>query len=285
MNENKLQLNILLAKTLLFLSTITLVVLSAYYSIIGLSNLFAGKKLFVAIMAAGFQLSKVTVLSILTLKWKQLYKTIKLYFILSALALVLISSSGIYGYLSQAYYLTLKDANMVQNKTLVLQNKQKILVQRKNNIITQNNNLEQQIKELKKDSDNFVIQLQTMSVLQNYTERKMDNLNRINQIDLQIFTLSDSILTVTNSIDNQNSGTFIQIAKLFNVSIDQVAQFFLFLIIFIFDPLAVLFVIVINLDLFKKKKKNNLNLYDTSQVKEINNVSVQDTEQSSKKKL
>lgn len=285
MNENKLQLNILLAKILLFLSTITLVVLSAYYSIIGLSNLFAGKKLFVAIMAAGFQLSKVTVLSILTLKWKQLYKTIKLYFILSALALVLISSSGIYGYLSQAYYLTLKDANMIQNKTLVLQNKQKVLVQRKNNILIQNNSLEQQIKELKKDSDNFVIQLQTMSVLQNYTERKIDNLNRINQIDLQIFTLSDSILTVTNSIDNQNSGTFIQIAKLFNVSIDQVAQFFLFLIIFIFDPLAVLFVIVINLDLFKKKKKNNLNLYDTSQVKEINNVSVQDTEQSSKKKL
>lgn len=282
MNENKLQLNILLAKTLLFLSTITLVVLSAYYSIIGLSNLFAGKKLFVAIMAAGFQLSKVTVLSILTLKWKQLYKTIKLYFILSALALVLISSSGIYGYLSQAYYLTLKDANMVQNKTLVLQNKQKILVQRKNNILIQNNSLEQQIKELKKDSDNFVIQLQTMSVLQNYTERKIDNLNKINQIDLQIFTLSDSILTVTNSIDNQNSGTFIQIAKLFNVSIDQVAQFFLFLIIFIFDPLAVLFVIVINLDLFKKKKNK---LYDTIQAKEINDVSVQGTEQSSKKKL
>lgn len=282
MNENKLQLNILLAKILLFLSTITLVVLSAYYSIIGLSNLFAGKKLFVAIMAAGFQLSKVTVLSILTLKWKQLYKTIKLYFILSALALVLISSSGIYGYLSQAYYLTLKDANMIQNKTLVLQNKQKVLVQRKNNILIQNNSLEQQIKELKKDSDNFVIQLQTMSVLQNYTERKIDNLNRINQIDLQIFTLSDSILTVTNSIDNQNSGTFIQIAKLFNVSIDQVAQFFLFLIIFIFDPLAVLFVIVINLDLFKKKKNK---LYDTIQAKEINDVSVQDTEQSSKKKL
>jgi len=61
-NTNKLIL-------LIYVSAFLVVALSGYFSVVGISALFSGKKIFAAVMAISFELSKITIISILSQKW------------------------------------------------------------------------------------------------------------------------------------------------------------------------------------------------------------------------
>ena len=75
---------------------------AAFYSVSGLSKLFAGASLEVIIMATSLEISKLVIVSLLYQYRESIPKLLKYYLTSSAVVLVLITSMGIYGFLSAA---------------------------------------------------------------------------------------------------------------------------------------------------------------------------------------
>ena len=76
---------------------------AAFYSVSGLSKLFAGASLAVIIMASSLEISKLVTASLLYQYWDKLNKLLRTYLTIATIVLVLITSMGIYGFLSAAY--------------------------------------------------------------------------------------------------------------------------------------------------------------------------------------
>ena len=76
---------------------------AAYYSIVGLMAIFAGAKLAIAIMGVVLEIGKLVVASWTFQNWKTSPFSIRSYFIVAVIVLMLITSLGIFGFLSRAH--------------------------------------------------------------------------------------------------------------------------------------------------------------------------------------
>lgn len=79
---------------------------AAYFSIWGLSQLFAGASTAVIIMASVLEVGKIVTTTALHNYWNKLAKALRIYLTISVVVLMLITSAGIYGFLSNAYQST-----------------------------------------------------------------------------------------------------------------------------------------------------------------------------------
>lgn len=254
---------------LIYVSAFLVVALSGYFSVVGISALFSGKKIFAAVMAISFELSKVTIISILSQKWDQIRKSIRTYMLMAAFFLVVISSSGIYSYLTDAYQLTLHKAIKSELK---LQN----ISQKYNTLSSQKQQLTNQIKSI--DSQIESINTASISLSKNITDRNVSiisstqrqNTNTILQLQKQKTLLYNQIVKIDSSLSNYSDSKFEestadqlkqvgplkQMSILFNTSLDNVVKFFLFIIILIFDPIGIIFLNLINkLEIVKTNNK------------------------------
>ena len=84
------------------LSALSVSASAAVYSVTGLSMLFAGASTAVMIMAASLEVAKLVIASLLYQYWNKLNKVLRIYLTIAATVLILITSAGIYGYLSSA---------------------------------------------------------------------------------------------------------------------------------------------------------------------------------------
>ena len=96
---------------------------AAFYSVSGLSKLFAGASLEVIIMATSLEISKLVIVSLLYQYRKSIPKLLKYYLTTAAVVLVLITSMGIYGFLSAAYQETASKAGTVNAQISLLETK------------------------------------------------------------------------------------------------------------------------------------------------------------------
>ena len=92
-----------LMSTLLFLTAFVLSGIAAYYSVIGIIAIFSAAMIPVAIMASSLEVAKLVVASWLYRYWKHIPILMKAYFTLSLVVLMLITSMGIFGFLSKAH--------------------------------------------------------------------------------------------------------------------------------------------------------------------------------------
>ena len=118
-------------KWLVFISAMAIVGMSGYYSVFGISSLFAGKRLFAGIMAGALELGKITTTTHLTRNWKMIGKSFRTYFVLATVILTLISSAGIYSYLTDAYYLTSQKMRVVDTSLNTLDSEEETLIEEK----------------------------------------------------------------------------------------------------------------------------------------------------------
>jgi hypothetical protein len=86
-----------------FIVAISISIVAAYYSIVGLTAIFAAAVIPVIIMGTVLEIGKITTAVWLHLNWKKANKLIKLYLVSSTLVLMLITSMGIFGFLSRAH--------------------------------------------------------------------------------------------------------------------------------------------------------------------------------------
>ena len=109
--------------TIIALSALSVSASAAFYSVSGLSKLFAGATFEVIIMAGSLEVAKLVIASLLYQYWDKLNKLLRAYLTLAAVILVLITSMGIYGFLSAAYQETYTKLSIKENQVKFLEQK------------------------------------------------------------------------------------------------------------------------------------------------------------------
>jgi hypothetical protein len=236
------------------LAALTVAGCAAFFSVTGLALLFSGASLAVGVMGTSLEIAKLVSASYLHRYWDTTNKLLRTYLLMGVLILVIITSAGIFGFLSNAYQSTSLKSDVVSREIGVFQSK-----------ITQN---EQQIAQLNSQMGNLQQNSGTLlgsGKVNNRLIRSIDNRDKqISKLSTKIGVLNDSMAVWNikiNEIKNNNLdlereiGGFKFIAEAFDLPINSVVKFFIFLLIFVFDPMAVTLLIAFNTALEQDAKK------------------------------
>ena len=223
-----------------------------FYSIYGLSKLFSGASKEVIIMASSLEIGKLIVASLLYRYWNTINKYLRIYLSIACVILMIITSGGIYGFLSGAY----QDTNI----TSEINNKHVLVLQTKQNRFQEQLNTEKELviyytEALSNPTMIQYIDKETEQLVTTTSSRQRQLMtSQLNEAKNNTYILNDSIskydLLILNKQleDNTNRelGPLKYLAKSLNISIDTAVNIFLLLIIFVFDPLAISLVIAAN---------------------------------------
>ena len=209
---------------------------AAFYSVFGLSKLFSGAALAVVIMAGSLEFAKLVTASFLYRYWDDINRWMKTYLVTGVVTLVIITSAGIFGFLSNAY----------QGATASFEKESTALLYKQDRL----DQLVEDKKFLKEELEAAVSELPD-----NYrtAKRKLreDYQPKINDINTTMMELKQEIgdLKIALVETGVDVGPAIFLARIFDTDVDTVVKYFIFMLIVVFDPLAVVLVISYNLTL------------------------------------
>ena len=215
---------------------------AAFFSVFGLSKLFAGAELSVIIMASSLEFGKLVAASFLYRYWDKINLLQKFYMTFATVILIIITSAGIFGFLSNAY----------QGATVEFEKESTNLIFKEDRL----KQLEEDKRYLKEELDQAIAELPD-----NYrtARRKLreDYQPQISEINKQMIDLKGEIGELKTALveTGVDVGPVIYLARTFQTDIDTVVKFFIFILIFVFDPMAVMFVISYNVALENRDDK------------------------------
>ena len=251
---------------------------AAFYSVSGLSKLFAGASFEVIIMATSLEVAKLVIASLLYQYWDTINKWLKLYLSIAALVLVFITSMGIYGFLSAAYQATASEMSVVDNKVKFLTQKKdfyesdlarydkdlEIIGANINNLSTAKSS-QIQVRDTT-STTGFRTTVSTAELRMAQKRIEVEEVNRkgvqakreVAADSLQKYQLA--ILDLENSAEIAGElGPLKYLSGLTGIPMDKIINYLLLVIIFVFDPLAISLVIAANFafDQIKPKKEED----------------------------
>ena len=144
--------------TVVALSALSVSVSAAFYSVSGLSKLFAGATFEVIVMASSLEVSKLVIASLLYQYWGKINKLLRFYLTLATIILVLITSAGIYGFLSAAYQETATKSGIVDKRVEVLELRKNRFIDSRDYLMTEKGVLDKSISSLRDGLSNNIIQ-------------------------------------------------------------------------------------------------------------------------------
>lgn len=266
MNNNgiKMSSKLFSLKNLIWFCAIGLAVFSGYYSVYGISKLFSGGSWSIVGMAGMLEFSKLVVITFLHDHYKTLKTTFKIYLMSAAVVLMILTSVGVYGYLTNSYQETAKSIYETQNKIVLIDKKKDIYLEQKSQIdtlvkqksqrissydqlrLTQENSLNTQLSS-KKGTKGLQRNIQSVD---NSTQTLNKEISELNQKSIG---LSDSIakleqekLGLENSTFTSEIGPLLYLSRLTGAPMDIIVNWFILILVSVFDPLAVSLVIAAN---------------------------------------
>lgn len=263
------------------LSALAVSASAGFYSVSGLMKLFAGAAFAVGIMAGSLEVSKLVIASLLYQYWDSLNKVLRTYLTIAAFVLILITSAGIYGFLSSAYQETANKDQITTQQITALESKKKLFEQTRDNLIKEKQSLSELRGTLSKASTtqftdnkgNLVVRSNNASFKQIESASKSDDKlsNKLDVVNDSIFNLETKILQVkTNSTASSELGPLKYLSGLTGYPMDKIINWFLLVIIFVFDPLAIALVIAANFAFRKKDEPKEYPLEE--KVEDMRNV-------------
>ena len=250
---------------LLGLSALFVAFNAAFFSVSGLSKLFAGAAFSVIIMASSLELAKLITAGYLYNYWERINKSFRIYLSIAVVILILITSLGIYGFLTSAFQDTFNQYSVKEKQLAFLQQKEQFweddvtrydeeLKRISSNISTLSNAKSQSIQvrdtsvvggvrttistsELRMAAKRIEVEEENRKGVQAKREVASDSLQ---SIQLRILDL-ESMEGVSSEL-----GPLEYLSGLLNKPMDQIINWFILIIIFVFDPLAVALVIAFN---------------------------------------
>jgi len=276
-------------KILVGFVALALAACAAFFSIIGLSKLFAGAMIAVIAMASTLEISKLVIASYLYQQWKVVNKTLRVYLVSAVTIIAIITSIGIYGFLSGAYQTTKSKYDLTQSITDSLSVKKSYF---DSGLVSYQSQLESK-----------TTQLNNLSSIRNSQEQRVTNLINSNKsfksveksasntdksiklLNKEIAQLNDSIVKYSTessklklgitqaSLKNELSselGSLTYISKVLNVPMDKVVNILIILFMIVFDPLAICMVIAYNqLNQSKSTNEDNLDNFSDEELADI----------------
>ena len=246
---------------------------AAFYSVSGLSKLFAGASLAVIIMASSLEIAKLVIASLLYQYRKTLPKLLKWYLTIAACVLVLITSAGIYGFLSAAYQKTASQSSIVDSQIKLLETKKSSFEKIKGQYDLEKESLTQNITSLRNalgnntqsyvDNNGNVISYSSSANRKSFEKQLEVAIQKDEQLTAKVQTYNDSIISLETQIveaqigseASSELGPLKYLSNLTGKPMDQIINILLLIIIFVFDPLAIALVIAANFAFAKLKKE------------------------------
>jgi hypothetical protein len=262
--------------TLIALTALSVSLSAAFYSVTGLSKLFAGASFQVMVMAGSLEVAKLVIASLLYQYWGQLNKILRTYLSVATVILVIITSVGIYGFLSAAYQETATKTGIVDKEVELLELRKNRFIESRDYYYQEKKSLDEGINQLRKGLSNNVIQYKDKETGQIITTTSSSNrralqeqlksaIEQRSQISIKLEQATDSInsievksLTVETESDLAGElGPLKYLSELTEVPMNKIINYLLLVIIFVFDPLAISLVIAANFafDKIRPKKK------------------------------
>jgi len=219
-----------------FLTAIALSAIAAYYSVIGLAQIFPGSFWPIIVMGTVLEIAKLVTVSWLYNNWKETILVMKVYFITAIILVMLISSMGIFCFLSRAHIESniIVGANSVQVKQI--EQREKLIRERLTYLYRQAGDDPEKVA---RTTDRQIRNAQAQLV--ELTKEKLPLLREENILRAEV----GPIMFIAELLYDKDDTKFI----------DKAVRFVIFIIIFVFDPLAVLLLIAANQSYKKYKTK------------------------------
>ena len=243
------------------LSSLFIASCAAFFSIIGIGMLFSGSAIASMIMASSLEIGKLVATTFLYRYWKKSQILLKTYLILAVLALMFITSLGIFGYLTSAYQQSAIENKLSEEKIVYIQDQKKMFDDKINNSKKRIESITKlrvsQEERLNESMTNVIISRNPIQLAQiqqstkefiDKSEKDIENEN--NKIQLSIDEMQKLDKQISD-IKLQGSGkkdlqTFKFVADEFGVDINKVVKWFIICLISVFDPLAICLLLAYN---------------------------------------
>ena len=261
------------------LSALAVSASAAFYSVSGLSKLFAGAAFAVVIMAASLEVAKLVIASLLYQYRKALPTFLKYYLSVACFVLILITSMGIYGFLSAAYQETASKAGSIDSKIALIETKRDNVREQLTGYTGENTSINKAVADLRNGLSNNKIQYtnsegqlitttssSTRRALEKQLDQAIDRQGIINlkvdELNEKLFNYETEIVEVsTNSELAGELGPLKYLSGLTGMPMDEIINILLLTIIFVFDPLAIALVIAANFAFEQLQGKTRENIY------------------------
>ena len=261
------------------LSALAVSASAAFYSVSGLSKLFAGAAFAVIIMAASLEVAKLVIASLLYQYRKNLPRLLKYYLSTACLVLILITSMGIYGFLSAAYQETASKAGNIDAQIALIETKRDNIKEQLAIYTEEKTSINRAVSDLRSGLSNNVIQYTdtlgnilttTSSSTRRALEKQLDQAigrqteinSKVDDLNQQLFDYETEIVEVTSNANITGElGPLKYLAGLTGLPMDRIINYLLLTNIFVFDPLAIALVIAANFAFEQLRIKTKKNVY------------------------
>lgn len=269
---------------LLGLTAIALAFVAAFFSVYGIATLFAGSFVLVVFMASTLEIGKLVSVTFLYRYWKKTQRFLKYYLSIATIVIMLITSMGIFGYLSAAYQKSSIEFKAGQEKITMIEGQKVYLMdkitQAKSRITTLNKMRELQESRMNESLTNAFL---TRSPVQ-FKQLQDQTAEMIKTADANIGAEQDTIQKTTDDIskidqqvnemkfasaNKKDIRTFQFVADQFGTTLDNVAKWFIFTIIFVFDPLAIALILAYNVVTYKKSDEPERELTNVNNLEKV----------------
>ena len=250
-----------------FISAISISLIAAGYSILGLATLFAGAYVPIIAMGSALEVGKLVAASWLYHNWRRnIPKSLKAYLFTSIIILIFITSIGIFGFLSKAHLDQVKPTAGNTEQIELIDKK----IKQEEKIIER---AEKTLAQLDKALDVYIDKEYVSRGLKERNKQKeeRDLLNKsIDEAMAKIADLnnSKSSINIEQLKLEADVGPLKYVAELIygdnaKDHFDSAVRIIILILIFVFDPLAVLLLIAANISLNQWRDKRDENKTDT----------------------
>jgi len=244
-------------KVLLFMAAIAVAGTGAYFSVTGLGVLFSGASTAVIVMASALEFAKLVTASYLEQKWKETTLFLKVYLTSAVFILMLITSAGIFGYLSNAFQQQNIKLQQVDREVAVWDVK---IQSNESQIKIYSEQLTSMQSNQGKIIDGGKVNNRLLRSIDNrdkQTQKISDKISKLQQENAGFNEEINKIRTTNIDIEKEVGG-FRFIAEAFQTDLNIVVKWFMFLIVFVFDPLGIALVIALNKLIKPIRKEENI---------------------------
>lgn len=217
---------------LLALTALSIAGSAAVFSVYGLANTFSGVFWSVVVMGGSLEAGKLIAASYLYRYWSKTGWLLKSYLFAGIATIMILTSTGIFGYLSTGYQTDILPLRQIESQLVLLEGEKARVLERKKEIDAQIANLPK----------NYVAS--RIKLMKEFDAEQKTLTSRVAAIDKEMLDLKQAQIKTEAHV-----GPITYIAKAFDLNTDDATKWLVFLIIFAFDPMAVALTLAVNIAL------------------------------------
>lgn len=253
---------------ILGITSLLIALCAASFSVYGIGTLFAGATLSVMLMASVLEVGKIVATTFLYRYWTKTKLILRTYLCAAVIVLMVITSAGIFGYLSSAYQKSSIEFKVNQEKIELLMgqkpNQDSIIKSARSRIEELNKLRSMQESRLSEVLTNSTLNRNpiTLRQIQETTATIIEQTeSNIKDENIRISRATDELVKIDNKIndirlgsaDKKDIQTFKFVADALGMSLDSVARWFILMIIVVFDPLAICLILAYNVSVYRRE--------------------------------